>query len=108
MEFFMSVPKNVKILVTSRIALGWPGEMLVTLAGLLPEDGMKLFQQWSPHHKIDDENAKQLGNLVDGHSLSLRLLGSSFNNSGMSFNQFSDDIFNQPRDTKVAVKEKRH
>src|SRR4051812_8508447 len=53
MSFFRQIPKNVKILATSRIALGWPDEKLVELEGLTAHDGAKVFRQWIPQ-RVDD------------------------------------------------------
>ena len=81
MKFFRQIPNNVKILATSRIALGWPNEQLVDLDGLTPHDGAQVFRQWTPQRldDIDDSRAMRLSYLVNGHPLSLRLLGGMFN-----------------------------
>src|SRR3954471_5467807 len=58
LRFFGRLPENVKILATSRIALGWPSETLFTLGGLAPEDSIQVFRQWISHRSqdVDIEN----------------------------------------------------
>ena len=94
MRFFRQLPVNVKILATSRIALGWFDEQLVELDGLTPRDGAEVFRQWIPHrqHEIDNSCVLKLSSLINGHPLSLRLLGGMFNNSKEPLHQFIDNI----------------
>ncbi|RUS13303.1 P-loop containing nucleoside triphosphate hydrolase protein, partial [Endogone sp. FLAS-F59071] len=94
MKFFRRMPKNVKILATSRVALGWPNEEIVELDGLTPHDGMQVFRQWISQRngEVDDDSAMKLSGLVHGHSLSLRLLGGVFNNCKESMEQFLSSV----------------
>jgi tetratricopeptide (TPR) repeat protein len=80
----------VTLLVTSRTLLGWPGELLLELHGLHPIEGRQLFRACAPQRRIEanDPLAEQLSRLVDGHPLSLRLLGSAFDTSQHSLEAF--------------------
>jgi tetratricopeptide (TPR) repeat protein len=73
----------VSLLATSRAYLGWPGEIGFErdLEGLAPEDGARLFWQSAPQRagEIDLATAGKLSQKVEGHPLSLRLLGGAFN-----------------------------
>lgn len=72
---------SVSLLITSRVLLGWPGEVSCELGGLSSEAGALLFRQSAPQRseEIDLSLARQLSEKVDGHPLSLRLLGGAFN-----------------------------
>jgi tetratricopeptide (TPR) repeat protein len=80
----------VSLLATSRTFLGWAGEMGCELTGLAPVEGGRLFQQHAPQREqeIDRTLLWNLSEQVDGHPLSLRLLGSAFNASSNSFSAF--------------------
>ena len=75
----------VSLLVTSREFLGWDGEVGLErdLEGLTPEEGARLFRQAAPQRVSDAELAlaEELSRKVEGHPLSLRLLGGAFNES---------------------------
>lgn len=64
------------------------------LEGLIPSDGIRVFQQWISQRKdeVDEDNLIKLSSLVYSHSLSLRLLGGMFNNCDEAINQFIDNI----------------
>src|SRR5205807_10239977 len=68
---------------TWRGYLEWPGEVGITddLGGLAPEDGARVFWQSAPQRagEIDLTTAEKLSRKVEGHPLSLRLLGGAFN-----------------------------
>jgi tetratricopeptide (TPR) repeat protein len=85
----------VSLLVTSREFLGWDGEVGLKrdLEGLAPEEGARLFQQAAPQRVSDAELAlaADLSRKVDGHPLSLRLLGGAFNDSAVSLPAFVKD-----------------
>ncbi len=82
------------LLVTSREHLGWPGEQLLELEGLLPEEGAHLFWQSAPKRGKDAIGplAQEISRKVDGHPLSLRLLGSSFAASSISLDEFVHQV----------------
>ena len=86
---------SVSLLVTSREFLGWDGEVGLErdLEGLAPEEGARLFQQAAPQRVGDAELAlaAELSHKVDGHPLSLRLLGGAFNESAISLPSFVKD-----------------
>jgi tetratricopeptide (TPR) repeat protein len=85
----------VSLLITSREFLGWDGEVGLKrdLEGLAPEEGARLFQQAAPQRVSDAELAlaEELSRKVDGHPLSLRLLGGTFNESSISLSAFVKD-----------------
>jgi tetratricopeptide (TPR) repeat protein len=104
----------VSMLITSREFLGWDGEVGLErdLEGLAPEDGARLFQQAAPQRVGDAELAlaAELSLKVDGHPLSLRLLGGAFNESSISLAAFVKDCeahLLQAENTYVGV-EHRH
>lgn len=94
MKLFRQLPENVKILATSRIALGWSNEELVEVKGLIEYDGMQVFRQWICHRKndVDENDGMKLSRLAYGHPLSLRLLGGVFNNCKEPINKFITNI----------------
>ena len=81
---------TVSLLATSRSFLGWTGEFSCELTGLAPLEGIRLFQQHAPQREkeLDQVIAWELSEQVEGHPLSLRLLGSAFNASSISFPVF--------------------
>ena len=85
----------VSLLVTSREFLGWDGEVGLKrdLEGLTPEEGARLFRQAAPQRVGDAELAlaEELSRKVEGHPLSLRLLGGTFNESAVSLPAFVKD-----------------
>ncbi|MBP1466196.1 tetratricopeptide repeat protein [Candidatus Chloroploca sp. M-50] len=78
------------LLVTSRSLLGWPGEIYLSLGGLSAPDGARLFRQSAPARAgaIDQRMAEVLSARVEGHPLSLRLLGGAFNDTTMALESF--------------------
>jgi hypothetical protein len=96
-QFFHQIPENVKVLATSRIALGWPKEEIIKLDGLKPQDGMQVFKQWVPDHleDVDDNSAMEISHLAGGHPLSIRLIGGSFNNCVEPISEFIDNFNNR-------------
>lgn len=97
-SFFSKIPRKIKVLSTSRTLLGWPNEKLVDLVGLTPPEGMQVFRQWAPGrlNDIDDENAMNVSRIAEGHPLSIRLLGSMFNNLPMPINEFIKNLVFRP------------
>jgi tetratricopeptide (TPR) repeat protein len=85
----------VSLLITSREFLGWDGEVSLKrdLEGLTPEEGARLFRQAAPQRTSDAELAlaEELSRKVEGHPLSLRLLGGTFNDSTVSLPVFVKD-----------------
>ena len=81
---------TVSLLATSRSFLGWTGEFSCELTGLAPLEGIRLFQQHTPQREkeLDQVIAWELSEQVEGHPFSLRLLGSAFNASSISFPAF--------------------
>ncbi len=86
---------SVSLLITSREFLGWDGEVGLEgdLEGLAPGEGARLFQQAAPQRVGDAEPAlaADLSRKVDGHPLSLHLLGGAFNESAISLPAFIKD-----------------
>ncbi len=90
-QFLQRLPSSsVSLLVTSRVQLGWAGEVSHELGGLSPKEGANLFQQCAPQrtHEIDRVLAWNLSEKLEGHPLSLRLLGGAFNACGVSLHAF--------------------
>ena len=81
---------TVSLLVTARVLLGWDNEQALELAGLSAKDGAALFSQCAPQRasSITHALAQQLSHKVEGHPLSLRLLGSVFNSRTLPLSQF--------------------
>jgi tetratricopeptide (TPR) repeat protein len=81
----------VSLLVTSRSFLGWAGEVGYELTGLAPIEGIRLFEQHTPQRKweIDHIGVWKLSEKVEGHPLSLQLLGSAFNASTIPLAAFA-------------------
>ncbi|HZO72339.1 MAG TPA: tetratricopeptide repeat protein [Ktedonobacteraceae bacterium] len=80
----------VSLLVTSRLFLGWAGEVRYQLGGLAPDEGVNVFLQYVAQRiqEIDLALVEQLSRNVDGHPLSLRLLGSAFSSSTLDLASF--------------------
>jgi tetratricopeptide (TPR) repeat protein len=87
------LPSSVSLLATSRSYLGWSGEIGCELEGLAPGEGARLFKQNVPRwtDKMELSLARELSQKVEGHPLSLRLLGSAFNASTISFLEFVEE-----------------
>jgi tetratricopeptide (TPR) repeat protein len=87
------LPPSVLLLATSREYLGWAGEEALPLGGLDHRAGAHLFQQYAAN-RIDAialAEAQPLSEKVDGHPLSLRLLGSAFNDLSTPLADFVRD-----------------
>jgi tetratricopeptide (TPR) repeat protein/nucleoside phosphorylase len=79
------IPPTVTLFVTSRRRLGLPGEQTLELPGLTPAEGARLFQQSAPDQPATPADLARLETLsaqLEGHPLSLRLLGITYNNFG--------------------------
>src|SRR4051795_848516 len=61
----------------------------------------------SPSTRFDNENIKKLGEIVNGHPLSLRLLGGLFNSNKEPINKFINNVHNRLRDAEDSL-EGRH
>ena len=74
------------MLVTSRRPTGWAGETEIQLGGLRDEEGAVLFRRNAPQRleAAPLPAARALSARLDGHPLSLRLLGSAFNEAQIS------------------------
>jgi len=85
---------EASLLVTSREHLGWTGERLLELDGLLPVEGARLFWQSAPKRRVDAIGplAQEISKKVGGHPLSLRLLGSAFDASDVPLGEFVHQI----------------
>jgi tetratricopeptide (TPR) repeat protein/nucleoside phosphorylase len=96
------LPPTVTLLITSRRRMGLPGEEPLDLGGLSPADGAQLFQQSAPQRKaeIDLKQAGALSETVQGHPLSLRLLGIAFNDFGPGLDKF---ILQFEQQLKLAI-----
>jgi tetratricopeptide (TPR) repeat protein len=104
----------VSLLATSREFLGWDGEVGLKrdLNGLTPEEGARLFWQAAPQRVGDAELAlaEELSRRVEGHPLSLRLLGGTFNDSAVALPAFVKDceIHLLQAENKYVGTEHRH
>ncbi|HEY1352143.1 MAG TPA: CHAT domain-containing protein, partial [Ktedonobacteraceae bacterium] len=83
----------VHILATSRLPLGWSGEIVHELSGLTPDEGADCFRQSAPQRlrDIDQSTAGKLSTQVAGSPLSLRLLGGLFNASVINLPAFLEE-----------------
>nr|WP_268887444.1 tetratricopeptide repeat protein [Ktedonobacter robiniae] len=93
-EFIQQLPgASVSLLITSRVQFGWPDEITHELGGLTMEEGARLFQQCAPGRQeaISTKEAQELSQKLEGHPLSLRLLGGAFNASALSLPVFIQD-----------------
>lgn len=81
---------TVTLLATARRLLGWAGEETHDLKGLSPTEGARLFRQCAPQRagKVYIKEAEALSRKLEGHPLSLRLLGVAFNESTLSLKEF--------------------
>ncbi|MBP1468991.1 tetratricopeptide repeat protein, partial [Candidatus Chloroploca sp. M-50] len=84
------LPPTVCLLATSREYLGWGGEEGLPLGGLDHRYGARLFQQHATHRAdaVHLAEAEALSANVDGHPLSLRLLGGAFNDLSTPLTDF--------------------
>ncbi len=102
----------VSLLATSRAFLGWESEIGYELEGLDAAEGARLFRQNAPSRadEIDQERelARELSQKVEGHPLSLRLLGSAFNVSALSFPKFVKDYEAQLLEAENMYKQADH
>lgn len=97
-QFLQHLPgTTTSLLITSRVPLGWVNEEVYELSGLFPAEGADLFIQCAPSRKddIDGALAGKLSEMVEGHPLSLRLLGSTFNGSTSTLKAFMEEYKTQ-------------
>jgi tetratricopeptide (TPR) repeat protein len=82
------------LLVTSREHLGWTGEKAIELPGLFPGEGARLFWHSAPGRGKEAIGplAQEISRKVEGHPLSLRLLGGAFDASGISLDEFVQQV----------------
>ena len=85
--------RKAGLLATSRRHLEWSGEIAFDLDGLAPDEGAQLFCQSAPQRgeevkKLKLDLTAELSRKVDGHPLSLRLLGGAFNASSIALSDF--------------------
>ncbi|MGH2497007.1 MAG: CHAT domain-containing protein, partial [Ktedonobacteraceae bacterium] len=80
----------ISFLATSRSYLGWGSEIGLELRGLAPQEGAMLFQEHASRRRNELKPAMvwSLSEKVEGHPLSLCLLGSAFNSTALSFSEF--------------------
>ncbi len=81
---------QASLLLTSRNHLGWTGEQALELAGLSDDEGARLFWQSAPGRSLDAIGplAQEISHKVEGHPLSLRLLGGAFDASKIPLEEF--------------------
>lgn len=108
--------RTVKVLATSQKSLGWPGEKLIHLDGFTVEDkGHQLFVEHldfiikEKMKKEANKNTQLLRDLVqsvDGHPLSLKLLGRAVSNSDKSLKYIVEhcDTLIAEEDVKMELK----
>lgn len=112
-QFIQQLPgPSVSLLVTSRVQLGWPGEVTYELGGLSPEEGALLFRQSAPQraNEIELTLAKELSYKLEGHPFGLRLLAGSFNASAISLQALIQEWDKQlvQAENKYVGEEHRH
>ncbi|MGD9098858.1 MAG: tetratricopeptide repeat protein, partial [Anaerolineae bacterium] len=98
------------LLATSRRHLGWAGEKTLSLGGLEPPDGARLFAQGAPQRMgdIQASQAEALSRRVGGHPLSLRLLGGAFNGSATPLAAFVEAYEEQLIQAEDRYKDQSH
>jgi predicted ATPase len=103
---------TVSLLVTSREHLGWSGEVAHEIGGLSSEEGAYLFRQSAPQraNEVEMALAKELSQKLNGHPLSLRLLGGAFNAGSITLKTFLEDCDEQllKAENKYVGTEHRH
>ncbi|MFL5658565.1 MAG: tetratricopeptide repeat protein [Ktedonobacteraceae bacterium] len=93
-QFIQQLPgSSASLLVTSRLPLGWSGEVSLELDGLSPAEGAALFLQSAPQRTEDIAiaQAQQLSQKLDGYPLGLLLLAKAFNESAIPLQAFITD-----------------
>jgi len=102
----LEVP-TVTLLATALRPLGWPDEETLALEGLAPREGAHLFRQCAPQRagKVYLKEAEALSRKLDGHPLSLRLLGAGFNESTLSLKEFILDYERQLLQAEDKIQE---
>lgn len=85
---------SAQFLVTSRVHLGWADEAAIELDGLSPTEGGRLFWQNASTRRLDATGplAQEISRKVEGHPLSLCLLGGAFFASNISLEEFNAQI----------------
>lgn len=87
---------QASLLVTTREHLGWSGEQAIKLEleGLFPDEGARLFWQSAPDRGVDAIGplAQEISLKVEGHPLSLRLLGGAFDASKIHLKEFVHQV----------------
>ncbi len=98
------------LLATSRRFLEWPGEELLELGGLSEDEGAALFCQHAPQRadEADRDEARRLSWEMDGHPLSLILLGSAFNATTEVMKVFVDRHLDHLRAAQDIYKKEDH
>lgn len=102
-QLLHQMPDNVKVLATSSFADGQPNEENIFLNGLEPKEGMEIFRKSIPD-RLDEVEVKDMqiiSRLANGHPLSIRLLGGSFNDRSESLGVFSDNLNNKVTNDSV-------
>ncbi|GLV54656.1 hypothetical protein KDH_15030 [Dictyobacter sp. S3.2.2.5] len=110
-EFLHQLPATTtSLLVTSRVQLGWSGEITHELGGLTAKEGAFLFQQYAPERlaNISIQEAQTLSQKVEGHPLGLRLLAGAFNASDLSLQHFIQSYEQQLSQAENAYVGKEH
>jgi tetratricopeptide (TPR) repeat protein len=101
---------QASLLLTSRNHLGWTGEQALELAGLSNEEGARLFWQSAPGRSLDAIGplAQEISCKVEGHPLSLRLLGGAFDASAISLETFVREVENTLLQAEDKYKHEDH
>ena len=102
---------QASLLITSRDHLGWTGELLLELRGLTPEEGARLFWQSAPSCKdAIGPPAQEVSRKVEGHPLSLHLLGRAFDVCDLLLEEFAHQVENTllEADDKYKQEDHRH
>jgi tetratricopeptide (TPR) repeat protein len=106
------MPASTTLLITSRVFLGWGGEEPLPLGGLDHRHGARLFSQYATQRAADIhlQQAEDLSEKVNGHPLSLRLLGSAFNELKTSLTDFVQNYKEYPlqSEDKYRPLDQRH
>ena len=110
-QFLQQLPaSSACLLATSRLPLGWSGEIAHEIGGLETREGVNLFLQCAPQRtrEIEQAMAWDLSKKLEGHPLGLRLLGSAFNSCALSFADFLRDYEEQLRKAENKYRDLTH
>lgn len=86
---------QTSVLLVSRYQIDWVTDASLELEGLGPDDGARVFWESAPERiEAVGPLAQAISAYLDGHPLSLALLGGTFNSSTLALQEFLDQFVN--------------